>query len=88
MRSTDRVIREVINRLVTTTVLRRSTKVLYQQWFDASCWRAYDVSGLLIMPGADHAVPIIGVDLCLLMPRPIGSMVLQGSLIMNASVIL
>ena len=42
------------------------------------------LSRLLIMPGVEHAVHIIGVYLCLLMLRPRGSMVLQGSQIMNA----
>ena len=43
---------------------------------------------LLIMPGVAHAVQIIWVDLCLLVLIPIGSMVLQGSYIMNAPGIL
>ena len=37
------------------------------------------LSRLLIMPGVEHAVHIFGVDLCLLVQRPRGSMVLQGS---------
>ena len=40
-------------------------------------------SRLLIVHGVEHAVQIIGVDLCLLVLRPRGSMVLQGSDIMN-----
>ena len=43
---------------------------------------------LLIMPGVEHAVQINGVDLCLLMMRPRGSMVLQGRHIINAPGIL
>ena len=39
---------------------------------------------LHIMPAVEH----IGVDLCLLVLRPRGSMVLQGSHIMNAPGIL
>ena len=46
------------------------------------------LSRLLIMPGVDHAVQIINVDLCLLVLRPRRSMVLQGSHIMNAPGIL
>ena len=46
------------------------------------------LSRLLIMPGAEHAVQIIGVDLCLLVLRPRGSMVLQVCRIMNAPGIL
>ena len=36
------------------------------------------LSRLLIMPGVEQAVQSIGVDLCLLVLRPRGSMVLQG----------
>ena len=43
---------------------------------------------LLIMPGLGHPMHIIVVDLCLLMLRPRGSMVLQGSHMMNAPGIL
>ena len=43
---------------------------------------------LLIMSGVEHAVQIRGVDLCLLVLRPKGSMVLQGFHIMNAPGIL
>ena len=46
------------------------------------------LSRLLIMSGVEHAVQIIGVGLCLLVPRPRESMVLQGSNIMNAPGIL
>ena len=46
------------------------------------------LSRLLIMPGVENAVQIIWVDLCLLVLRPRGSMVLQGSHIMNAPGIL
>ena len=46
------------------------------------------LSRLLIMPGVEHAVQINGVYLCLLMLRHRGSMVLQGSQIMNAPGIL
>ena len=46
------------------------------------------LSRLLIMSGLEHAVQIVGVDLCFLMLRPRWSMVLQGSYIMNAPGIL
>ena len=46
------------------------------------------LSRLLIMPGVEHAVQIIGGDLCLIVLRPRGSMVLQWSHIMNAPGIL
>ena len=46
------------------------------------------LSRLLIVPGVEHAVQIIGVDLCLLGLRLRGSMVLQRSHIMNAPGIL
>ena len=42
------------------------------------------LSRLLIMPGVEHTMQIIGVDLCMLMQRTRGSTVLQGSHIMNA----
>ena len=42
----------------------------------------------LIMPGVEHVVHIIGVDLCLLVMRHRGSMVLHGSHIMIESGIL
>ena len=41
------------------------------------------INRLLIMPGVEHAMRIIGVNLCLLVLRLSGSMVLQGSLIYN-----
>ena len=46
------------------------------------------LSRLHIMPGVEHAVQIIGVNLCLLVLRSRGSMVLGGSHIMNAPGIL
>ena len=42
------------------------------------------LSRLLIMAGVEHTVQIIGVDLCLLVLKPRGSILLQGSHIMNA----
>ena len=42
----------------------------------------------IIMHGVEHAVQIIGVDLCLLVLRPRGSTVLQANHIMNAPGIL
>ena len=43
---------------------------------------------LLIVLGVEHANRNIGVNLCLLVLRPRGSMVLQGSLIMSSPGIL
>ena len=43
---------------------------------------------LLIVPGEEHAMLNIGVNLCLLVLRPRGSMVLQGNRIMRAPGIL
>ena len=40
---------------------------------------------LFIVPGVERAMLIIWADLCLLVLRPRGSMVLQGSRIMNAT---
>ena len=39
---------------------------------------------MLIMPGVEHAMRNIGVNLCLLVLRHRGSMVLQGSRIMSS----
>ena len=79
----DRAIGEVIGRLIPTAVLRRRSGD--KQSFDASCLRAYDViSRMLVIPGVEHAVQIIEVDLRFLVLRPRWSMVLQGSHIMNA----
>ena len=77
----DRAISEVIGRFVHTTVLRSRSGG--KQWLGASCWRAYDISRLLIVPGVEHAVHIIWVNLCSVVLRPRGSMVLQGCYIMN-----
>ena len=41
------------------------------------------LSRLLILPGVEHAVQIIGVNLCFLVLRPRGAMVLQGNHKMN-----
>ena len=70
--SFDRAIGEVIGRLVATTVLRSRSGD--KKWFDAGCQRSHD---------KQHAVQIIGINLCSLMLRPRGSVVLQGSHIMN-----
>ena len=45
---------------------------LDKQWFDAGCRRAYCMilNRLLIVPGVDHAMLIIGVNLSLLVLRP------------------
>ena len=65
--------------LVLTTVL--CSRSGDRQWFYASCPRAYDA--MLVVPGVEHLLLIIGVDFCLLVLRPRGSVVLQGSHIMN-----
>ena len=70
----DRVIGEIIGRLVPTTVLRSRSGD--KQWFDAG--ELITPSRLLIMPGVEHAVQIVGVDLFLVVLRPRGSMMLQG----------
>ena len=82
----DRTIVEVIRRLVRTTVLHSRSGD--KRWFDASCRKNKMLSRLLILPGVEHAVQIIGVDLCLLVLRPRGSMMLQMNHITNAPLIL
>ena len=59
-----------------------------KQWFDASSEELMMLNRLLIVPGAEHAMPNIGVNMCLLVQRPRGSLVLQGSHIMSAPGIL
>ena len=90
----DRDSGEVIGRVVLTTVLRcRSGN---KKWFDASCWRVYDAKQTAYHACIEHAVQIIGVDLCLHVLRPCKhmqahnrrSIMLQGSHIMNAPGIL
>ena len=47
-------------------------------WFNASCRRAYDAQLAAYGHGVQHAILIIGVNLCSLVQRLRGSMVLQG----------
>ena len=82
----DRTIGEVISRYVHTTVLRNRSGD--KQWFDASCRRAYYAKQTLIVPGVEHAMLNIGVNLYLLVLRHRWSMVQQGSRIMIAPGIL
>ena len=42
------------------------------------------LSRALFVPGVEHAMQIIGVDMCFLVRRPKGSTVLQRSRIMNS----
>ena len=46
------------------------------------------VNRLVIMPGVEHAMSNIGVNLCLVVLRPKGSMVLEESRIMSGPGIL
>ena len=78
----DRAIGKVIGKYVPTTVLRSTSGD--EQWFDASCQRAYDARRLLNVPGVEHVMRNFGVNLCLLVLRPRGSMVLEGNRIMSA----
>ena len=73
-------------KLVPTNVLR--SRYGDKQWFDASCGELMMLSRLLIVPDVEHAVQIIGVNLHSLVLRTRGSMVLQGSHIMNEAGIL
>ena len=68
--------RAIDGHVPTTVLCSRSGD---KQWFYASCRRSYD---------AKQTTQIIGVDLCLLALRPIGSIVLHGSRIMNVREIL
>ena len=77
----DRAIGEVIGRYVPTTVLRIRSGG--KQWFDGSCWRAYNAKQTAYVPDVEHAMLNIGVNLCLLVMRPRWSMVPQGSRIMS-----
>ena len=82
----DRAIDEVIGRPVPTTVLHVDLET--NNGLMPAAGELMMLSGLLIMPGIEHAVQIIGVDLCLLVLRPRGSMVLQGSQIIDTPGIL
>ena len=77
---------EVIGRVVPTTVL--CSKQWLCHWQLAAVRELMMLSRLLIMPGVEHAVQIIGVDMRMLVLRPSESMVLQQSHIMNAPGIL
>ena len=69
----DRAIGVVIGRLVPTTVLHSRSED--KQWFDAAAGELIMLSRLLIIvPGVAHVRQIIGVNLCLLVLRPRGSM--------------
>ena len=79
----DRAIGEVIGRLVPIqlfciVVLEKSYGLM------PAAGKLMMLSRLLIVPGVEHAVQIIGVNLCLLMWRLRGSMMLQGSNTMNS----
>ena len=82
----DRAVGEVIGRLVPSTIFRSRSG--NKELFDASCRELLMISRQLIMSGVEHALQIIGVDLSLLVLRPRGSMVLQGSHIMSTQGIL
>ena len=82
----DRAIREVIGRYVPTPVLRcRSGD---KKWFDASCRRVYDAKQTAYRAWCRARNTEHGVNLCLLVRRPRGSMVLHESFIMSAPRIL
>ena len=88
MKSADPLVAfdRAIGGYVPTTVFR--SKSGDKQWFDASCRELLMLNRLLIVPGVEHAMQKIEVNLCLLVQRPRGSMVLQGSRIMTAPGIL
>ena len=73
----QRAIGEGIGRHVPTTVLRNRSGD--KQLFDASCRRDYDAKQTAYELCVEHAMRNIWVNLCLLVLRPKGPMVLQGS---------
>ena len=77
----DRDIGEVIGRYVPTTVLRSRSGDI--NGLMPAAGKLMMLNRLLIVPGVEHAMWNIGVNLCLLVLRPRGSMVLQGSRIMS-----
>ena len=83
----NRAIGQVISRLVFTSVLH-SRSGDNNGLILAAGREFMMLSRMLIMPGVEEPVQIIGVNLNLLIVRPRGSMVLQGSHIMNAPGIL
>ena len=80
----DRAIGEVIGKLLVFCVVDLETS----NDLMPAAGELMTLSRLLIMPGVEHAGLIIGVDLCLVMLRPRGSMVQHGSHIMNTPGIL
>ena len=80
----DRAIGEVIGRYIPTTVFRSGSGD--KLWLDVSCRRTFDVkqTAYLAWYGARNAEHWGQLILCLLLLRPRGSMVLQGSRIMSA----
>ena len=76
----DRAIGEVIGRLVPTTGIKPTTS----NGLMPADRELMMLSRQLVVPGVELTMQIIGVDLCLLVLRPRGSMVLQGSHIMKA----
>ena len=73
---------EVIGRCVPTTVVRSRSRD--KQWFDASCRRVCHAKQSAYRSGVEHVMLNIGVNLCLLVLRLRGSMMLHMSRIMSA----
>ena len=82
----DRATGEVIARYFHTTVLRSRSGD--EHCLMPAARELMMLNRLLIVPGVEHAMLNIGANLCFLVLRPRGSMVLHGSLIMNAPKIL
>ena len=76
----DRAISMVIGRYVCTTLLR---KLETSNGFMPAAGELMMLHRLLIVPGVEHVMLNIGVNLCLLVLRPREFMVLQGSCIMS-----
>ena len=81
-----RAIGEVSGRHVPTTVL--SSRTGEKLGLMPAAEEPMMLSRLLIVPGVEHAMQIIGFDLCLLVLRHKGSIVLQLGVAMNAPRIL
>ena len=82
----DQAVGEVIGRYVPTTVLCSRSGV--SNGLMPAARELMMLNRLLILLGVEHAMQNSGVNLCLLVLRPRGFMVLQWSCIMSATGIL
>ena len=76
--------RSLDNHVATTILLSRSGDNTTSNGLMPAAGVLMMTRGRLIVSGVEHAMHIFGVNLCLLVLRPNGFIVLQGRRIMNA----